>query len=171
MSDINWSAFDITIPDESAPESKIYDSAAPRGLGMGAHATDPDKFGLAEHNNFNGMLLRDVETQASRDAHLLQDIEFGRTSSVPTPATLPYLAGNAVSSKRAKQVECEGVDLLVLSGTGALDTNTAVPSNVSMFHGRWRITQSGEQINGTLAANNLGASDGSSLRVRIDVML
>lgn len=163
------SKFDITRADDGARHaSNVYDSAAPRGLGLGVHPFDETKFFAATHNNFIGFLKRDVVVGGLT----LADRVFGRTSASPVGPEGPFTAGEEVTVEKAHEIEAEGYDYLWLSGTGSIDTNTALPQAMSMHYGRWRKTQSGENVNGYLTANNLTLHDADAgvLRVRIEVL-
>ncbi len=159
------SKFDITRRDNGAGNaSGIYDAVAPRGLALGAHATDPTKFDLAQSNNFIGVLTRDV-TAAGLS---LADRMFGRTSDDPVGLEGPFTAGEPVSVEKPHEMELEGYDLFIQSGTGAITTSTAIPQKLSYFNGRLRISQSGEDVNMHLTGNNLPSTDGVALRIRVE---
>lgn len=148
----------------SGNASGIYDSAAARGVGLGAHPTDSTRFALAEHNSFIGVLTRDV----SATGLSLADRVFGRTSDTPVGLEAPFIAGKEVSVEKPEEMELEGSDYILLTGTGALSSATTIPQKLSYLQGRLRITQSGEDVNFYLTANNLPATDGSSLRIRVE---
>ncbi len=159
------SKFDITRRNQGASNaSNIFDVAAPRGLALGAHATEPDRFTLADHSNFIGHLTRDVVAGGLS----VNDRFFGRTSADPVGLEAPFTPGDPVSVEKAEEIELEGADYLWLSGSGSVSTSTTIPQKMSFLQGRLRISQSGEDVNYYLTANNLPATDGVSLRMRFE---
>ena len=134
---------------------------APRGLALGAHATDGESFALGQHNNFLGVLTRRVIVGGLT----VVDRVFGVTSATPVGLESPFTDGLEVTVEKIEELELETPYLY--SGTGQIDTNTAVPSNLSIKDGRWRVSQTGEIVNATLSANNLTSTDGVALRIRM----
>lgn len=155
--------FEVTRRVEGKNISGIYDSAAPRGLGLGAHATDATKFNLAQHNTFLGVLTRDVKVGGLT----LSDRVFGVTSDDPVGLESPFTAGQEVSLEKAQEAELEGADYLVLSGTGAISGSTAVGTSLSYLNGRLRQSQTGEIVNGVLTAQ-LPPIDSGGVRIRVE---
>jgi len=160
------SKFEITRrKNGSNNHSGKYASAAVRGLALGAHASDPLSFSIAEHNNFIGFLTRDVQ---SGGLTLAQRV-FGVPGTTPVGMESPFTAGEEVSLEKADEIEIEGPAHLY-SGTGQITEATAVPTNVSVKEGKWRQSQGTERVNGTLTANALPTQgDVGHLRVRIEV--
>lgn len=159
------SKFDITRRNNGAGNaSGIYDAVAPRGLALGGHPTDATKFTLAESNNFVGVLTRDITLTGLT----LEDRMFGRTSDDPVGLEAPFTAGDPVSVEKPEEMELEGYDLFIQSGTGAITTATTIPQKLGYFGGRLRISQSGEDVNFHLTANNLTSTDGVLLRIRVE---
>ena len=158
------SLFEITRRDPSMNASAKYADAAKRGFALGDHATDPESFDVAQHNNFVGHLTRNVNVGGLT----LTDRVFGVTSDTPVGVEAPFTAGQEVSLEKAREIECEGSDYLVLSGTGALSNATAVPSNLSFKDGKLRLSQNGELVNYTLTANNLTPNTDGNLRIRAE---
>ena len=135
---------------------------AVRGLALGAHATDPESFDLANHNNFIGVLTRRVIVGGLS----LADRVFGVTSATPVGLESPFTDGLEVTVERAEEIECEGADYLY-SGTGIIVTgSTPGATNLSYKDGKLRITQSGENVNALLTANNLTPMTAGNLRIR-----
>lgn len=160
------SRFDVTRANQGAGNvSGKYAIAAPRGLALGAHASDAESFSLAQHNNFLGFLTRDVVVGGLT----LTDRVFGRTSADPVGPEGPFTAGEEVSLEKAYEIEAEGAEYLVLSGTGEITSGTTVPQSCSFVDGKLRITQSGEVVNATLTAVGLTSTDGTTLRCRFEV--
>lgn len=138
---------------------------AVRGLALGAHATDGESLDLAGGNSFIGHLTRRVVVGG------LSNFERAIGSVISsTPAGLesPFVDGLEVSVEIAQTIEVEGGDYLVLSGTGALDTSTAVGAKLSFSSGKLYVAQGGDTPFYLLTANNLDSTDGSSLRIRAE---
>lgn len=134
----------------------------PRGFALGAHATDPEQFSVAQHNTFMGFMTRQMRLTGMT----LSDRVFGVTSDVPVGVESPFTSGQEVTAEGAVEIEAEGSDYLWLSGTGLLDTNTAVGAKLSYKDGYLRVSQAGEQVNALLTANNLTPVDAGVLRIR-----
>ena len=128
----------------------------PRGFALGAHATDPESFDLAQHNTFIGHLTRFVRVGGLT----LTDRVFGVTSDTPVGVESPFTAGQEVSVEKAKEIEAEGSAYLVQSGVRAIAANTAVGTALSFYNGLLGLTQADEQVNYRLSANNLTPNDG-----------
>lgn len=143
---------------------------APRGLGLGASASDPEAFTVAQHNNFVGHLTRRVVVGGLT----LADRVFGVTSATPVGLESPFTDGLEVSVEKAEEIEVEGYGDALNSGTGYLFigtgqivTGTTVPNLVSFKDGMLRLTQAGETPNYQLIANNLTPMNAGALRVRL----
>jgi hypothetical protein len=159
------SQFEITRRDPSVNASGKYAIAAERGIALGPHATDPDSFDLAQHNSFIGFLTRRVVVGGLS----ITDRVFGVTSATPVGVEAPFKATEEVSLEKAKEVELEGFTYL-FSGTGQILTGTTLPQNLSVKDGKWRLAQAGENVLALLTANNLPATDGVSLRIRMEML-
>ena len=140
---------------------------APRGLALGAHATDENQLAPAGPKNFLGFLTRRVVVGGLS----LADRVFGVTSATPVGTESPFTDGLEVTAELAKTVEAEGTSYLLTSGTGALTTSTAVGALISFApdnSGRFYAAQAGDNTFFTVSANNLTSSDGTSLRMRFE---
>ncbi|HXP62047.1 MAG TPA: hypothetical protein VN829_16240 [Dongiaceae bacterium] len=147
------SPFEITRRDPSVNASAAFTPAAgfdpvPRGFALGAHATDPTAFDVAQHNTFIGHLTRQVKVGGLQ----ITDRFFGLTSETPVGVESPFVAGQEVTLQKAKEIEAEGSAYLVLSGTGAIAANTAVGTKLSFYNGYLRQTQANETPNYILTA-------------------
>jgi hypothetical protein len=144
----------------SAP---VGTETAVRGLALGAHKTNPEQFDLAAGNSFIGHLTRRVV----QGGLTLSDRVFGVTSAAPVGLESPFSDGDAVTVERAEEIECEGPNYLMLSGTGAVSSGTTVPQSLSFFTGRLRVAQAGDVVVYTLTANNLTPTDDGNNDLRI----
>jgi hypothetical protein len=165
------SPFEITRRDPSINASAKFTppvgfDPVPRGFALGAHATDPESFDLAQHNTFIGHLTRFVRVGGLT----LADRVFGVTSDTPVGVESPFVAGQEVSIQKAREIECEGSDYLVLSGTGALAGNTAVGTALSFKDGKLRQSQPDELVNYKLSANGLPPMAANALRIRAEAV-
>ena len=161
------SLFEITRPNDGARHSGlgIYNSVAPRGLALGASGT-PDVLALAQHNTFIGFLTRDVVAGGLS----VSDRFFGRTSASPVGLEAPFAPGDPVSLEKAYEIEVEGADYLLPSGTGAITGATTIPQSCSFINGRLRITQSGEVANALLTAVALPPLNAGAVRCRFEML-
>ena len=158
----------MTRRDPSINASAAYTPApgfdpVPRGFALGAHATDPTLFDVAQHNTFIGHLTRMVRVGGLT----LVDRVFGVTSETPVGVEAPFTAGQECTLEKAKEIEAEGSAYLVLSGTGALAANTAVGTNLSFNSGYLGITQTGQTPNYVLTAQ-LTPSVAGTVRIRAE---
>ncbi len=158
------SLFEILRRDPSINASGKYAADAPRGLALGAHATDPESFALAQHNNFIGHLTRRVVTGGLT----ITDRFLGVTSAEPVGVESPFKVGEEVSVEKAHEIEAEGSDYLVTSGTGALTAGTSIPNPCSFKDGKLRLTQGGEIANYMLTAVALTPNTAGNLRCRFE---
>ena len=159
------SLFEITRPHDGARHSGlgVYNSVAPRGLALGASGT-PDVLALAQHNTFIGHLTRDVVAGGLT----VSDRFFGRTSDSPVGLEAPFAPGDPVSLERALEIEVEGSDYLLPSGTGAITGATVVPQSCSFLNGRLRLAQSGEVVHYLLTATGLTPVVAGAVRCRFE---
>ncbi len=148
--------------------SGVFDAAADRGTPLGAHATDATKFVLAGSAN----------APSATGSNFIGFLERGCTVLGPTLADhiypgrleLPYKAGTEVSVIKAAEVEVEGADRILTSGTGTLDTNSVVGIKVTFRNGKFSAWQTGETAYFTLSANNLTPMDSGALRMRFEAI-
>lgn len=96
---------------------------------------------------------------------------------------LPEKVGSAVSMyapKDGDRLEVEGEPskgpddaqsgLLVTDGTGAVASNTAIDTQMSVYKGRWRQAQSGDYVEGLLKRTGVTPeADASNIRVEIEI--
>jgi hypothetical protein len=162
------SPFEITRRDPSINASAVFTPAAgfdpvPRGFALGAHATDATAFDVAQHNTFIGHLTRQVKVGGLS----ITDRWFGMTSETPVGVESPFVAGQEVTIQKAKEIEAEGSDYLVLSGTGAIAADTAVGTNLSFYNGYLRQTQNEEVPNYVLTAHLAPMTPGG-IRIRAE---
>jgi len=143
--------------------------AYPRGFPVGAHATDPTQCAPASSQSFLGHLTRDVRVGGP----VLTDLIFGPTNATPTGVTLPWVLGQVVSLESAQEIEAEGVQYILTSGVQAVTASTPVGTPLTFINGQLAIFPSGTNDPAnvafySLSANNLPASDGTSLRIRAE---
>ncbi|HEY1171037.1 MAG TPA: hypothetical protein VGH19_06660 [Verrucomicrobiae bacterium] len=125
--------FQITREYHGNPRSLRMEIAAIIGQAVMADATDPTK-GIVASGRFEGFLTRPVVDGAPA----LSDIVF------PGRGPLPFTMGHEAQVVLADEVEMEGEDYIVESGTGALAAVSAVGKKITPYQGKWRETQSGE---------------------------
>ncbi len=169
------SPFEITRRDPSINASAVFTPAGgfdpvPRGFALGAHATDPSAFDLAQPNTFIGHLTRFVRVGGLT----LVDRVFGVTSETPVGVEAPFIAGQEGSIVKAREIEAEGNPYLNLSGVGdpdrALDNSATVGAPLNFFNGLLGVALDGEQVVYRLTANNLTPNTAGALRIRAEAM-
>ena len=165
------SPFEIIRRNPSINASAIFTPAqgfdpVPRGFALGAHATNPGAFDVAQHNTFIGHLTRFVRVGGLT----LMDRVFGVTSETPVGVEAPFIAGQEVTVEKALAIEAEGSAYLVQSGTGAITPQTAVGTNLSFYNGYLRQTQNDESPNYVLTAHLLPSANAAAgdLRIRAE---
>jgi len=62
----------------------------------------------------------------------------------------PALVNTVVSARHFEDCEAEGAALVLLSGTGAIASDTALNTELSTNAGRWSVRQTGEELAGYL---------------------
>ena len=144
--------------------TRVFDTAAKRGLAVGQHATNAGKGIVAGTKNFLGFLTRDVAVGGPT----LQDKIFPLNE-------LPFTAAQEVSLELAHEIECEGSDYIKLASTGAISGATAVGTQLSVENGLWYVAQAGDQVFGILTGSSgLDAagvlSETGALRIRVEVL-
>jgi len=135
---------------------------APRGLGLGAHATDPDYFDLAGPNDFIGHLTRRVLVGGLT----LADRVFGVTSPTPVGVESAFQDGLEVSLETGEEIEVEGLGVYLYSGSNMITTATTPGTGLTFQNGMLRVAQATELVPYTLTANNLTPVDTGALRIR-----
>jgi hypothetical protein len=165
------SPFEITRRDPSINAAAKFTPTpgfdpVPRGFALGAHATDPDSFDVAQHNTFIGHLTRFVRVGGLT----LVDRVFGVTSDTPVGVESPFTAGQEVSLEKAREIEAEGSAYLVQSGVRAIAANTPVGTQLNFKDGYLGLAQNGEMANYKLTANNLTPQTPGALRIRAEAV-
>lgn len=143
--------FEITREYPGNPRSLLIDFECLRGVAVMQDATDPSKGALAS-GRLEGFVTRPVV----ENAPALADIVF------PGRGPLPFTKGHEAQVVLADEVEMEGTDYIVESGTGALAAVSALGKKITPYLGKWRETQNGEvpffQVQAVLTAVNTGNS-------------
>lgn len=126
--------------------------AAPRGLAVQFNPDKPQTFGLgtAEFQKATGtrgfFLERDVLEQEAFDAAMLSyALDPGRNVLIS-----PEKVGYFVTGRAAQEIEVEGLELVLTSGTGAISDSTPAGTEVSFDRGKLRVKQSGDEVVGWL---------------------
>jgi phage protein U len=121
--------------------------------------TDEDTGALATAH-YVGFVTRDVTT----DGPTLADHVY------PGRLELPFEAGDKVSVEKADAVAAEGSDYILISGTGAITSGTAVGTQLSFVGGKFRVKQSADVAYFTLAAQLTPEEVGNSVRIRAEAI-
>lgn len=140
---------------------------APRGLALGAHATDAESLDLAQgqSGNYVGHLTRRVVVGGLT----LADRVFGVTSATPVGLESPFQDGLEVTVERPEEFEAEGPSYLY-SGTGMLTSSTAIGAAISFKNGLIYAAQSGDQVYYTVSAKGLTPMTAGNLRFRFQAV-
>lgn len=101
---------------------------------------------------------RDVKAEISLEEHVFMP-------NILTPVKL----GTEVSARRVTQLEVEGADYIVKSGTGAITTGTAAHTELGMTDGKYRVKQSGDELAGRLRAQLTPEEDGD-VRILVEAV-
>lgn len=135
------------------------------GLAVGAHLTDPEAGELASGTNFLGFLGRNV----TLDGPTLEDRIFGPTGTTPLGPEFPVKRGDYVSVlKGADEVEVEGGDLVLLSGTGAITSTTPVGTPLSFTTGKFCVKQPQQREYFQLTAILTDVYEAGAVRIRAE---
>jgi hypothetical protein len=143
---------------------------APRGLALGTSTTNPEALIPATDNNFVGFLTRRVVVGGLTP---FERAIGGVVSATPQGLEAPFTDGLEVTAELAQTIECEAggaESYFVQSGTGAITTSTPVGTPLSFNNGLWYAAQSTDTPRGNLTANNLNSSDGTSQRIRVELI-
>lgn len=79
----------------------------------------------------------------------------------------PFTAGREGSIEMADELEVEGDDYIMSSGTGAVDTNTAANVKLSFTQGRFYVAQTGDFAQFRVAAQLTPETSGAT-RIRVE---
>lgn len=125
-----------------AMASGIYAIAAPLGTAVGA-GSDVTLFALAGATNFVGHLTRQVTVAGPT----LLDHLVGPTDAngLELPLENVVKGGLMSSARKLLELEVEGTDYLVQSGTGAVTTSAAVGAQLGFIAGKLRLVQTNDQ--------------------------
>jgi hypothetical protein len=148
--------YELRQPYPGPLQSGKYAAAALRGTPMGAHATDEESFDLAGPTTFIGFSRRDITVEGVTLEHHFWP---GQGDNVPEKA------GGYVTIERADEVDVEGNDFMVKSGTGQITDQTAVGTQLSFYGGKFRVAQASDQPYFMLAAQLTPETDGD-VRIR-----
>lgn len=144
--------------------SALINFVAPRGLAVQFDATKPSTFGLGTaefkkaHFTRGFFLERDVLSEIS----LEQSVFF-------KDFLTPEKVGNRVTARMAQEVEIEGLELVLTSGTGAMAANTTIGTELSFHLGRFRQKQSGEEVVGWLRENITAEESANVVKIRVEL--
>lgn len=148
----------------SAGETKsglLPATAMPIGTALAYSDKDADTgentFALAS-GKFNGFVTREVRATTG-----LTDTEHLRGYGLETPFTTSQMG----TVELAQEVEVEGDDYIIGSGTGAITTNTAVATKLSFYEGKFRVAQSAEYAFYKLV-HQMTPTDGGACRLYVE---
>lgn len=151
----------FTLPDVAEP-AKV-------GLALGQHLTDDTLARLCQPNDvFLGFLTRDVTATGARIGSTLEKDELFFNQSGALLET-PFRSGAAVSVEKGDEVEVEGADYLLATGTGAINTSTIGGLTVGQTYinfedGTARVAQGSERKEFVLS-QKLTAEEAGQVRI------
>lgn len=114
--------------------SLVIPFAAKAGTFVMVDTTTPANAALGSGDAI-GVLTRDV----------VSDLTVTERAVWPGRLELPFIVGQQGSVERLDAFEAEGTDHLVTSGTGALASNTALGTKLSVYGGKVRVAQTGDR--------------------------
>jgi hypothetical protein len=139
---------------------------APLGLFVTQHPTTANT--LIKASGVKGFnLTRDIKTQAEVEAQLILDNAFPKGA----PVIQPQIVGGAASASKTLEIEAEGADLLLLSGTGAISSGTAAGTELSTNLGRLAVKQSGQEVAAILRKQLTPIDSANTVRIQADVQV
>lgn len=139
---------------------------APQGLFVNYDPADMATPSLKKATGVKGFMLgRKIVTQDELQTQLIGESAFPNSR----PILNPDVRDGFVSASKVLEIEAEGPDLLLLSGTGALSSSTAVGTELSTNLGRHSVKQSGEEVNGIVRAQ-LTPLQGNAVRLLIELI-
>jgi hypothetical protein len=145
--------------------SGLANFPAPLGLFVTAHPTIANT--LMKASNTKGFCLtRDIMAQADVEAALITNAVFPHGA----PIIQPQIIGGAASASRCLEIEVEGADLLLLSGTGAISSGTAAGTELSTNLGRLAVKQSGQEVAAILRKQLTPLDSTNVCRIQADVI-
>jgi hypothetical protein len=123
--------------------SLIIDDAAARGLAFARSTTDGTKGVVANSATAGalGFLFREV-TEDGPD--IVQRTQAWGTSPEVHELEQPDKAGGQCTLEVLEKYRAEGEDIVLLSGTGKIESNTALQTSIGFYNGKSRILQGGE---------------------------
>ena len=166
-------------PQDGDMPSRILDVAASYGTPLGASLSDGTYFRLADtqagSRNFLGLLTRDVVSGGPTFVERMTGVRNAPNEAGTAGMAgleLPDKVGGYTTARMPEEIEAEGSEFLLTSGTGKLDAagqSTAIPgtTEIAIVNGKYRIKQAGDGAVGVITAKGLDDQDGTTLRVRI----
>lgn len=140
---------------------------APQGLMVALSASAGLSPTLAKAQGQKGFcLVRDIVDKATLSGQLIVDAAFPAGAPIMNPDTV----NTTVSASKVLEAELEGVDLLQLSGTGALSNGTAAGTELSSNAGRLRVKQSGEEVAAILREQLTPEDPDNTARIRVEYL-
>lgn len=120
-----------------------------RGIAFGDDNTDPEKAALAGSTKFEGFLSRDaVQARSLRD--LLHPDSLLES---------PTISGEMATLEDFDEIEAEGTDFLVLTGTGVINSSAGVGTKLGFDgNGKLRVAQPGDNYYFEVTANSAVSS-------------
>ena len=160
------SNFEILVP-RGEPTPMVVNTALARGTGMNAHATiETEAIVAVPAGGFIGFLNRETSASAPGLREAILEVGNGDDGLLNAVKT-----GGHVSILDAEEFECEGTDYLAMSGTGDIDSGTAIGTELSFEGGKLREAQVGDRVwflvtaNSEVASSTLAAKNGGT-RIR-----
>lgn len=136
--------FEITMGPKVTLQGILPNAAYPVGTAFKVASVDPDTgartFALAS-GVADGFVMREIRVPADGiNGNPRTDTEILYNQGLETPFT----AGREGTLEWGSEIEAEGTDYLLTSGTGTITGGTAVGAKLSFLNGKFRVAQSGE---------------------------
>lgn len=144
--------FEITRGAEVAIQGILPNAAYPVGTAFKVASVDADTgertFALAS-GVADGFVMRDVRVPSDGiNGNPRTDTEILYNQGLE----VAFTGGRHGTLEWGEEVEVEGTDLILTSGTGAITTGTAVGTKLSFLNGKFRVAQSAEYAQFRLVA-------------------
>lgn len=145
---ISNSKFEVRRNGQGTISGLLPAIAVPIGTAFMYGAKDPDTgentFQLAQ-GRADGFVTKDVRTTEGMSDTELANEAVGLMAGDGGDFQGHFVAGKSGSIELPRELEVEGDDYVMGSGTGAITTGTAVDSKLSFRNGKFTVAQSGER--------------------------
>lgn len=148
--------FLIRRPSPNEPRSFSIPFACAKGLAMQTNATDITVADKAQSGRYFGFVTQKVTATGPWDQLKIDAWMPG------TNLEYDAITDATVTCVDALEYEAEGSDLLMATGVAALDTDTAVGTQISFIDGKACVAQTGQDVLFEVAAQLTPETEGNT---------